>query len=308
MAVYTQVSSEDVAAFLRGYDLGDYMRHEGITQGVENTNYHLFTTKGRYILTIFEKRIDPASLPFVFGFMSHLAEQDLKVPHVLGQGMLMGKPAALTEYLVGKDLHRDAITADHCRQFGVTLAQMHKASHGYTAQRDNPVGINTWRKLLDSVRQHDGTMMPEAVVAPILRDFGALDHSLLPGGAIHADLCQDNVFFDEQDKLSGVIDFYFSCRDAFVYDLAVGVNSWCFDTANDLIDARLVGLIQGYESVRALNDVERGAWEVVRRAAALRMFSTRLYDWVFTPADADVKKHDPNEYLVKMETECPLPQ
>jgi len=306
MAVYTQVSSGEIAAFLSGRGLGDYIRHEGITQGVENTNYHLFTTTGRTILTIFEKRIDPASLPFVFGFMDHLAAQDLRVPRVLGQGTLAGKPAAITEYLHGHDLPRNDLTPDLCRQFGATLAQMHLASHGFGLMRKNPVSIETWRYLLDQVRQHDGSMLPEAVVAPIIRDYGALDKSRLPSGAIHADLCQDNVFF-EGGLLSGVIDFYFSCTDSFVYDLAVGVNSWCFDTANTAIPARLNALIEGYESVRALNALERDGWPVVRRAAALRMFSTRIYDWVFTPAGADVKKHDPDEYLAKMESECPLP-
>jgi homoserine kinase type II len=313
MAVYTQVNAGQVAAFLRDYDLGDYVRHEGITQGVENTNYHLFTTAGRYILTIFEKRIDPQSLPFVFGFMNHLSGQALPVPEVIKNKSghltrpLSGKHAAITTFLPGKDPHRDAITPDQCRQFGSVLAQMHLAVAGFSDRRDNPVGIKTWRHLLDQVRQHDGAMMPEAIVAPILRDFGMVNHAELPGGAVHADLCQDNVFFDEHGTLSGVIDFYFSCTDAFVYDLAVGVNSWCFDTADTLVPARLQAMVAGYESVRPLNALEREVWETVRRAAALRMFSTRLYDWVFTPPDADVKKHDPNEYLAKMETVCPLP-
>ena len=308
MAVYTHVSPDQVAAFLSGRGLGDYKSHEGITQGVENTNYHLFTTTGRYILTIFEKRVDPKGLPFIFAFIKHLANAGIPVPGLVGDvGTLAGKAAAISEFLPGKDIKRDTITPDHCAQAGAILGRMHKAAETFTQERANEVGPDAWRRLLDAARQHEGAILPEAVLQSILSDYGQLDKSVLPRGAVHVDYFQDNVFFDESGKFSGVIDFYFACTDTFVYDLAISINCWCFDMNNVPVPARVAAFMQGYEGERKLTQEERAAWPVMRRAAALRYFSTRIYDWVFTPADADVKKHDPSEYLAKMEAECPLP-
>ncbi len=314
MAVYTPVSVDEVAAFLRDYNLGTYRDHQGITQGVENTNYHLMTDRGRAILTIFEKRTNPADLPFVFGFTRHLGESGIAVPdaypnqHGALVGTLAGKPASIIRYLDGAGVDDAAITPDMCAQLGRTLAHMHLAAASFTDTRANPVGPPQWRQLLASAVPQTDLVYPELQnrIAGTFADYAALDAAALPRGAVHADAFPDNVFFDN-GRLSGVIDFYFACTDFYAYDVAMTVNAWCFNTAGVLVPARLAAFAAAYESVRPLQAAERAAFNTLHRAAALRIFATRLYDWVFTPAGAQVTKKDPLEYAAKLKADCTWP-
>lgn len=314
MAVYTPVSIDEVAAFLRGYNLGEYRDHQGITQGVENTNYHLITDHGRAILTIFEKRTNPADLPFVFGFTRHLGESGVPVPDAYPNqagalvGTLAGKPASIIRYLDGAGMNDAAITPDICAQLGQTLARMHLAAASFADMRANPVGLAQWHSLLASAVPQTDLVYPELqkCIAATFADYAALDSAALPRGAVHADAFPDNVFFKD-GRLSGVIDFYFACTDFYAYDVAMTVNAWCFDTTGVVVPARLSAFAAAYESVRPFASAERAAFDTLRRAAALRIFATRLYDWVFTPAGAQVTKKDPLEYAEKLKADCTWP-
>lgn len=304
MAVYTPVTAAEVAAFIQSMNLGEYVRHDGITQGVENTNYHLFTTAGRYILTIFEKRIDSRDLPFVFAYTDHLGAAGLPVPRVLGGGTLAGKPAAVISFLQGADVVNEDLTPDHCARIGTALAQMHLCAKTFAGTRKNPVGFEQWRALYDGVRDR-ATPEQCALIERTLQEYAPATD--LPRGAVHADLFPNNVFFDADGQLSGLIDFYFACTEVYIYDVAMTVNAWCIDRDGILRADCFAAFARAYQSVRPLSDAERAAFPIQRRAAALRIFMTRLYDWHFTPDGAQVKKLDPEEYHKKLIVECAWP-
>ncbi|NBX66096.1 MAG: homoserine kinase [Proteobacteria bacterium] len=314
MAVYTHVTADEVSDYLKSYALGTYRAHEGITQGVENTNYHLHTSSGRYILTIFEKRIRREDLPFVFGFTAHLKASGINVPDAYSDktgniiGTLGGKPAAVIRYLDGAGVKDQDITPDHCAQLGETLARMHLSAQSFAGGRENPVNHTVWKKLLKEALPKTEILdeASQQAIEKTFKDYLAIEQSSLPFAAIHADAFPDNVFF-EGPRLSGVIDFYFACTDTFAYDAAMTLNAWCFTTDGVLVPQRLEAFTNAYESVRPLMQVEKDAFGALRRAAALRILSTRLYDWVFTPTDANVVKKDPIEYLKKLKADVTWP-
>ena len=300
MAVYTPIDQDQVKAFLSTCDLGNYIRHDGITQGVENTNYLLKTTKGPFILTLVEKRTAPEYLPFIFSYMKHLSTAGIVVPDVLAQGVIANKPAAIIQFLDGKAIFASQTTSHHCAQIGATLAHMHKAAENFTMTRDNPVGPDEWHTLFNAVKSEidPGTA---TAIKEALDECAAIDWRSLPTGAVHADLFRDNAFFKD-GNLSGIIDFYFACTAPYVYDLAITLNAWCFDRDNLPVFERVTALTQGYQSIRPLSDAERAAFPALRKAAAIRILLTRLYDWFFTPPNAQVTKLDPMEYLAKLES------
>lgn len=304
MAVYTQVSADQIKAFLKGCNLGDYVSHDGIIKGVENSNYHLQTTTGQYILTLVEKRTDPKDVPFVTAFMRHLASQGLPVPNVLAEGVIINKPAIIIEFLAGEDMYCKEITPDHAAQVGSTLADMHLKSESFKGVRTNPVGFPQWQEMFEALK---GRMDPgiAEVISNALDACACDEWQKLPRGAVHADLFPDNVFFKD-GKLTGLIDFYFSCTSAYVYDLAVTINAWCYGPFYSYPDC-LAAFLKAYEAKRPLSDLEREMFPAIRKAAALRFFLTRSYDWCFTPAGANVRKHDPNEYFEKMEVDFAWP-
>ncbi|MBU6235673.1 MAG: homoserine kinase [Alphaproteobacteria bacterium] len=314
MAVYTHVSAHDIVGFLANYDLGVYEGHRGITQGVENTNYHLQTDRGRYILTIFEKRVRREDLPFIYGFTNHLRHAGITVPDTYADrvgrtvGTLAGKPASIIRFLDGAGVPDADVTPSHCTQVGTTLAQMHKAASTYKQHRENPVGFAQWQKLLSDALPRTDLLSADDIAAidSALEEYEGLDLHNLPHGAIHADAFPDNVFFRD-GTLRGVIDFYFACTDTFVYDTALTINAWCFDTKGQIQPDRLAAFIGAYQQVRPLSDDEREVFPALRRAAALRILSTRLYDWEFTPKDADVVKKDPREYVAKLKSDITWP-
>lgn len=305
MAVYTSLDAQQIKDFLKRKPLGEYLKHQGITQGIENTNYLLSTTSGQFILTLIEKRTDPQDLPFIFSFMNHLNKRGITVPGILAQDTLAGKPAVILSFLPGRDARDDVIMPDHCAQVGALLARMHNASQDFTQTRTNPVGLPQWQAMFDKVKAGLEPKLTDAIET-ILKECARDDWHDLPRGAVHADLFPDNVFFKD-GGLSGVIDFYFACTSAYTYDLALTVNAWCYDSAGAIITARLKALMNAYESVRPLNTQERAAFPLLRRAAALRILMTRLYDWAFTSKDAVVVKKDPLEYAAKMQADFQWP-
>ena len=279
MSVFTTVTPEQLSEWLRNYSIGTLTRLEGIPAGIENTNYYVTTTRGRYVLTLFEK-LKAGELPFYLNLMAHLARHGIPSPQPIANlgndylGQLNGRPAALVTCVPGND--RRQVSAGHCATFGGLIAQMHLAGASYRAEMPNPRGARWWRAAMPNV-------LPflDARAAALLQEevrFQSLYRlEDLPRGVIHADLFRDNALWDGE-RVGGVIDFYFACNDALLYDVAVAVNDWCITDDATLDRSRTLALLTAYHRVRPLVAIERGAWPVLLRAAALRFWISRLYD------------------------------
>lgn len=310
MAVYTKISAAQLSAFLREYErAGALERFEGIEQGVENTNYRVFTDRGRYVLTLFEGRTDPAALPFFFAFCGHLAEKGVRCPLPLrarsgrAVGELAGRPAALVSFLEGASVPEAGITDGHCAQVGALAAQMHLAALDFPQERANGMGISAWKKLAEKTKGRAGEVR-EGLADLIADELAFLENRLpaanLPRAAVHADIFPDNVFFDGGGGLSGIIDFYFSCTETLVYDLMIAANAWCFGTDGSFRPGRFRALLESYEAARPLSGAERESLGLMGRAAALRILSTRLHDLLFHDPRDFVRPHDPAPYVERL--------
>lgn len=305
MAVYTEVSDEDLEAFVAEYDIGTVESCKGIAEGVENSNYLLQTDRATYILTLYEKRVAREDLPFFLGLMDHLASRGFPSPTPLhgrdGLALrdLCDRPAAIVTFLSGMWPRR--ITPAHCLALGKAAAQLHMAAEGFSISRPNDLSLSGWRELVTATA--DGTDDIQAGLRKVVTDeIGYLEEAwpiALPSGVIHADLFPDNVFF-LKDKLSGIIDFYFACNDFLAYDIAVCLNAWCFESDGSFNVTKARNLIQGYATVRQFSPEEISALPLLARGAALRFLLTRLYDWLNHPEGALVKRKDPLEYLRKL--------
>ena len=305
MAVYTDVAAEELEAFLAGYALGELLSYKGIAEGVENSNFLLHTTAGSFILTLYERRVAAADLPFFLGLMEHLAKRGITCPQPVKNrsgamlGEVSGKPAAIITFLEGMWIRRPS--GRHCGALGEALAKLHRAGADFPGKRANALSVAGWRPLYQTVAARCDSVQPglAAALAAELEQLEAQWPRNLPQGVIHADLFPDNVFF-LGDKLSGLIDFYFACTDALAYDLAICLNAWCFEADHSYNVTKGRALLQAYAAVRPLASAERQALPMLARGAALRFLLTRLYDWVHTPKDALVKRKDPQEYLAKL--------
>ena len=305
MAVYTEVSDEGLAAFLADYDLGTLVAFRGIAEGVENSNFSLRTTAGDFILTLYEKRVDPAELPWFLGLMEHLAKRGITCPQPVrardgaALRVLAGRPACITTFLPGIWPRR--VRPMHCAPVGDALAALHLAGEGYAAERPNALGPPGWRPLLDRCLPRADAVQP-GLAAQL---SAALDRILagwpgaLPRGHIHADLFPDNVFFLD-GRLSGLIDFYFAATDLFAYDLAVCLNAWCFEPDLSFNVTKARSMLRAYAARRPLLAEERAALPVLCQGAAIRFLLTRLFDWLNTPDGALVTRKDPLEYLGRL--------
>lgn len=305
MAVYTEVSDEDLSQFIASYGLGELMSYKGIAEGVENSNYVVHTARGTFILTLYEKRVAREDLPFFLGLMEHLARAGVACPTPLhdlkGRNLseLSGRAAALVTFLEGLSVRRPK--AEHCAGVGRALAQLHLAGRGFKLSRHNALGLEGWLALFERFRPRAGEIAPNlgGLIAEELQWLTTHWPSDLPAGIIHADLFPDNVFF-RGSMLSGLIDFYFACNDAFAYDVAICLNAWCFEHDYSFNVTKSRALLKAYEEVRPLGAFERAALPVLARGAALRFLLTRSYDWLNTPKDALVKPHDPIAYLRRL--------
>jgi homoserine kinase type II len=305
MAVYTEVSDDDLAQFIASYDLGALLSYKGIAEGVENTNYLVHTEKGPFFLTLYEKRVAPADLPFFLALMEHLAKAGLNCPTPVRDAkgrslrMLAGKPAALVTFLEGVWIRRPQ--PRHCWAVGQALARLHLAGQGFKLVRANALGLAGWRPLYARFRPR-AEEVALGLAATIEQELDHLEANWpadLPRGIIHADLFPDNVFF-LGDTLSGLIDFYFACNDALAYDIAIILNAWCFESDHSFNITKGQALLKGYQSARRLEPAERAAMPLLARGAALRFLLTRAYDWLHTASDALVSRKDPQEYLRRL--------
>jgi len=307
MAVYTQVSTEEMAAFLHRYDYGTLISAKGIAEGVENSNYLIETTGGRFILTLYEKRVDIADLPFFFALLDHLADKGLNIPRALrdrrGEQLqtLAGRPACLIEFLTGVSVTHP--TAAQARAAGGALGDMHRALADFRLSRPNSLGPQGWAELAARCDDDLDRIAPglgERVAREIAYIEANWPHHL-PTSVIHADLFPDNVLM-LGDEVSGVIDFYFACTDIRAWDLAVTHAAWCFESDGTHFHADVGrALIAGYQRQLALSDAERGAFTVLARGACLRFLLTRAWDWLNTPPDAMVTRKDPLAFLRRLD-------
>jgi homoserine kinase type II len=305
MAVYTEVNDEELAAFIASYELGDLLSFRGIAEGVENTNYIVHTSRGPFILTLYERRTAREDLPFFLGLMEHLAARGVSCPTPVrdneGRNLkeLAGRPAALVTFLEGFWVRRP-MTA-HCAAVGRALAELHMGAEGFAPKRANALGLAGWRPLYERFADRAGEIAPDLgqLIGGELRSLEAHWPEGLRAGVIHADLFPDNVFF-LGGRLSGLIDFYFACNDALAYDIAVCLNAWCFEKDLSFNITKGRALLRAYEELRPLTGAERQAMPLLARGAALRFLLTRAYDWLNTPKDALVSPKNPLEYVRRL--------
>jgi len=307
MAVYTELSHGEIEHFLSFYPLPPLAKAEGICSGVENTNYLITLQGGRkLILTLFEKRVKAEELPFFAGLMEHLASAGVPSPlplHCKDGNIiqaLKGKQAIVVTFLAGESTEH--IKDGHIAELGAYLAKLHLAGAGYPLMRRNDLSVEGWRELYVKIaaRAHEISPGLEEELHNELIYLEPLWPLLLPKGVIHADLFPDNVFFDRKNHLTGIIDFYFACNDFLAYDLAVCINSWCFDKDFQLNKAHVKLLLEHYSKVRPLTRQELDAMPVLVRGAALRFLLTRAYDFLHAAPGALVSPKDPLEYLRKL--------
>ena len=276
MAVYTDVTADDLTEFLSRYEIGALLAYKGIAEGVENSNFLLHTGAGNFILTLYEKRVAEQDLPFFLALMEHLAARGITCPQPVKNrqggmlGKLAGRPAAIVTFLDGLWIRRP--NAGHCAAVGEALAALHLAGADFKMRRQNALSIESWRGLYEQAKARGDSVRP-GLCAEIAKELDALDKSWprdLPQGVIHADLFPDNVFF-LGDRLSGLIDFYFACTDTLAYDVAVCLNAWCFEPDHSYNVTKGRALLKSYGKARALSAAERAALPVLARGAAIAL-------------------------------------
>ena len=305
MAVYTDVSAEDLGQFLAGYDLGELLSYKGIAEGVENSNFLVHTGRGHYILTLYEKRVAAGDVPFFLALMEHLHARGITCPQPVKDregetlGKLCGRPAAIVTFLDGMWMRRP--DAKHCAAVGEALARMHLAGADFTRKRRNTLSVAGWRSLYEQAapRADDVQQGLRATIETELTQLEKAWPHDLPQGVIHADLFPDNVFF-LGEKLSGLIDFYFACSDTLAYDVAICLNAWCFEPDHSYNITKGRNLLTCYTATRPLSDAELDALPLLARGAAMRFLLTRLVDWLNVPQGALVRPKNPLEYFRKL--------
>lgn len=305
MAVYTDITEAELDPLLSRFGLGAALTFKGIAEGVENSNFFLETEAGRFILTLYERRVREDDLPFFLDLMHWLAARGFPCPTPQADrtGKMLqrvrNKPAALVSFLNGVSVSRP--TPRHCREAGAGLARLHLAGDGFQGRRENTLGAHTWAPLFKGQESSADRLKPglaEAVAADLERLASTWPRGL-PSGVIHADFFPDNVFF-VRGRFAAAIDFYFACNDALAYDVAVCLVSWCFDPDGRFKPDQAQALLAGYQSVRPLQPAECAQMATLAMGAAMRFFLTRLIDWTSTPVGALVKPKDPMEYAAKL--------
>ena len=306
MAVYTKLEHQEVEQFLKQYNINNFKDYKGITEGVENTNYFIKTSQQDYILTIYEKRVDENDLPFFIKLLSSLSDNRFPCPKPIANknnekiNKIKNKNAALVTFLNGQS--KNKITSEDCFEIGKITAQLHEITKKFKISRKNNLSIESWQNIFEKTIKKK-IDLDESIIKKtknylnFLKDKWPKD---LPQGIIHADLFPDNIFFTN-NKVSGIIDFYFACNDFFAYEIAICINSLCFDNNSTFNMTKAKNLIDGYTSIRTLSEDEKKYLPILSMGAAMRFFLTRLYDFYHTDNKADVKIKDPFEYLKKIE-------
>ena len=305
MAVYTDVAADELTAFLAGYELGELLSYKGIAEGVENSNFLVHTGRGHFILTLYEKRVAAADVPFFLALMEHLAARGITCPQPVKNrkgetlGKLCGRSAAIVTFLDGMWIRRPE--ARHCAALGEALAKLHLAGADFPRKRRNALSVTGWRPLYEQAAARADSVQHN-LSDTIAKELNYLEKNWprdLPQGVIHADLFPDNVFF-LGEKLSGLIDFYFACTDTLAYDVAICLNAWCFEPDHSYNVTKGRDLLQAYTRTRPLSPAELDAFPLLARGAAMRFLLTRLVDWLDVPPGALVRPKSPLEYFRKL--------
>ena len=302
MAVFTKLEKNEIEDFLKDYSIGNLISFEGIIKGTENTNYKIITSKNKYILTILEKRVQPEDLPFFMDLQNELAAHGFDCPLPVKNNKksiinkLKDKNAVIITFLQGENLTN--VMPEHCHELGLKIAQFTNITKNLNLSRPNSVGYKTWVSIYENFKNINNESYQEY--------FQILSNELiflknnwpinLPTAIIHADLFIDNILFIK-NKISGIIDFYFSCNDFIAYELALTINAWCFNDDLTFNYKNYNSLMMGFENISSLNIEEKASMNVLLRGAAVRILVTRLHDKIFHPDDALVKLKDPKEYL-----------
>jgi len=305
MAVYTKLSLDEIKNFINQFDVDEFQNYEEILEGVENSNYLIHTKKNKFVLTIYEKRVEEKDLPFFLNLMFELSKKNFSCPQPLvskkGEKILKikGKNAALISFLIGKS--KKNLTPNNCFGLGQTIARLHITTDSIKLYRANNLSLEGWNKIFSSIK-NTKKFNDEKLIKKIEFELEVIKKNWplkLPSGIIHADVFPDNVFF-ENDEITGLIDFYFACTDFYAYEIAICLNSICFDNNSTFNMTKAKNLIEGYETVRKLSNDEKNHLPILARGAAMRFFITRLYDFHNTSSEAKVKIKDPNEYLKRI--------
>ena len=308
MAVYTKISDKDIILINKKFKLGKKIKFQGIKKGIENTNYLLRTDKGKFILTIFEKRVNNSDLPFFMKLMDLLSLRKIICPKPLKDNYgkylfkIKNKRACIVSFLSGKD--KNNLTYKNCFEVGKNIAKMHKATKNFKIKRSNSMGINKLHPLLNSINFKKSKLILsyKKFLYKNLEEIKKNWPKKLPSGIIHADLFVDNIFF-KNNKFSGFIDFYFSANDYYAYELAICINALCFDKNKSkfiLNKQKVNNLIKGYEKIRKISINEKNKLNILCKGAAIRYLLTRAYDYINTPKTALIKIKDPKEYYQKL--------
>ena len=306
MAVYTKLAHQEVEQFLEQYNINNFKDYKGITEGVENTNYFINTLEQDYILTIYEKRVDENDLPFFINLLSNLSENKFPCPKPIANknnekiNKIKNKNAALVTFLNGQS--KNKITSEECFEIGKITAQLHEITKKFNISRKNNLSIESWQNIFEKIVKQK-IDLDETIIKKTKSYLNFLEDKWpknLPQGIIHADLFPDNIFFTK-NKVSGIIDFYFACNDFFAYEIAICINSLCFDNNSTFNMTKAKNLIDGYSSIRTLSEEEKKFLPILSMGAAMRFFLTRLHDFYHTDNKAEVKIKDPFEYFKKIE-------
>jgi homoserine kinase type II len=309
MAVYTKLSEDKLKEFFLKYDLGDLLNFKEIKEGIENTNYFIQTRKGKFILTLYEKRIEEKDLPFFMSLMRNLFDEKFPSPEPIinknGSYIsdIVEKKAAVVTFLEG--VSKKKLSPSECHEVGIYAAKLHSITKNLTGKRENKLSINSWRKIYNKVKKDCFKIHPNLtrVIENNLDEIEKNWPKNIPSGIIHADLFPDNIFF-KQEKLSGIFDYYFSCYDFYAFEIAICLNALCFEGENENLSFNVTKakrFIEGYSSIRGLTNEEKKCLKILCQGAAMRFLLTRVFDYLNLTQGAIVKIKDPIEYLKRLE-------
>ena len=309
MAVYTKLSENELEVFFSKYNLGKLLNYKGIKEGIENTNYFIQTEKGKFILTLYEKRVEEKDLPFFINLMRNLFDKNFPSPEPIMNNNgnyiseILEKKAAVVSFLDG--YAKKVLNPNDCREVGINAAKLHLITKDLTGKRENKLSINSWRKIYIKVKKNCSKIHPNLpeIIEKNLDEIEKNWPKNIPSGIIHADLFADNIFF-KNNKLSGIIDYYFSCYDYYAFEIAICLNALCFEGKNENLSFNVTKakkFIDGYSNIRKLTEEEKKSLKVLCQGAAIRFLLTRVFDYLNLTEGAIVKIKDPVEYLKRLE-------